>query len=282
MSQSDTSGVTKHGALFVPTSVNYPRLLRTDPDSIRDFLRLYDQKKRTVLARAAQITVGDDSITTEAVRTNSLKFCVDSEYPESAIALKLITGATSYEALTDTVLRSFLNKEEEDSKGTISLQTLEEIVERELRMYMGNESGRSRMQSPFIWYHSLFWHNGLSWILEDNQKVAVGHVLYAVRPKNLQERLESNLRFSKTDCRKDFSKFMEHGVQFSGAFQILDNCRKQSKHKQFTNRHGKKRGGGGERSHQLPRSGPRSGSHCKSSDKPRHTKRTFPDCPYIP
>ena len=79
--------ISTQGASFVTASVNRPRLLRADAESVesvRVFLRLYNQYSNEVTARAEQLTV-HGATSSEAIRP--LKFCVDPEYLESVITL---------------------------------------------------------------------------------------------------------------------------------------------------------------------------------------------------
>lgn len=92
-----TIGTTK--ASKVSLSLDHPRLLQTDGESIRVFLRKYDQYSNAVKSRARQLSAYN--ATTEAVRPVELKFCVDPEYLESSIALVFIDGVESYENITD-------------------------------------------------------------------------------------------------------------------------------------------------------------------------------------
>ena len=64
--------------------------------------------------------------------------------------------------------------------------------------------------------------NGLTWFLEKNQKLAVSHVLSAVKPQTLKDRLESDLEFSHHQLKKDFKSFLDHSLKLSDAFQLLD------------------------------------------------------------
>ena len=166
---------------------NHPRLLNSDAESVRVFLLAYDQYCREVNARAVQLTVSD-AVVTETIRPVSIKYCVDAEYIESALLLDLIPGATDYKSLTDDVLRKYLEDKARESKETVSLATLDKIVERKLHMNMSDSSAKSRMQSLFVSYTTLLRRHGLAWVLESNQKVAVYHVLSAVRPLDLRNR----------------------------------------------------------------------------------------------
>lgn len=204
----------------VTISLDHPRLLETDPEAIRVFLRTYDQYANEVLARAQQLGTGSSS--NEPVRPVDLKFCVNVEFLESSIALGFITGANDYKSLSDELVRTFLEQRAEESKEVVTLEKLDEIVSRELRTNMRNTNASARMQDLFASYHTILVRNGLKWILEDNQKVAVYHVLGAIRPNSLRERLESDLSFSQHELKKDFKGFLRHAIRLAEAFQIVD------------------------------------------------------------
>jgi transposase InsO family protein len=213
--------VAMKGSSSVSTSVNYPRLNKANAESIRVFLRLYDQYVEEVRARAQQLVPGE--VSTEAVRPVKLKFCVDPEYLESIIALGFIKDVQSYESLTDEILRQFLETKSQESKESVTIDILDKIVDRSLKMDMTDRNAESRMQNLFVSYHGILRRNGIAWLLTANQSVAVGHVLSAVRPTALHDRLTSDLEFAYSDLRNDFKGFMAHAIKLSSAFQIIDN-----------------------------------------------------------
>lgn len=213
----------------VTITLDHPRLLETDPEAIRIFLRTYDQYANEVRSRAQQL--GSSSSSTEPVRPVDLKFCVDVEFLESSIALGFITDAPDYKSLTDEQVRNFLSKRAEESKEVVTLEKLDGIVSRELRTNMRNTNAAARMQDLFTNYHTILVRNGLKWIIKDNQKVAVYHVLSAIRPNSLKERLESDLAFSHHDLRKDFLGFLKHAIRLAEAFQIVDSGPTNKKNK---------------------------------------------------
>lgn len=222
--RSSTSNlqVSTQGASFVTTSVNPPKLIRTDAESIRVFLRLYDQYSKEVTARAQQLTI-QGTTTTEAIRPVNLKYCVDPEYLESALALGFIKDISDYDALTDQVLRACLDEKAQESKEDLTLEALDNIFTSELVMDICDKNSKSRMETLFLSYYKMLRRNGIAWLLKKNQKVAVYHVLSVVKPKALQHRLESDLDFAHFDCRKDFSKFLAHTIQLSEDFQLVGN-----------------------------------------------------------
>lgn len=276
---NDTSSTAAvpNAASFVSTSVDHPRLINADASSVRTFLRQYDQYVTEVKERAQQL-VATGSVTTEAVRPVNLKFCVDADYLESVIELGLIKdgddqdAVTSVEALTSRTLRSFLNSKVKENKDTVDLSSLDSIIKSQLKMDMSDRNAQSRVENLFISYRTLLRRNGLGWIVSANQKVAVQHVLSAVRPASLQARLKSNLEFSHTELKKDFSGFMKHAVKLSEAFQLVDNGPPKSGH--VTNdRFSGSRGGNPKSSDTVPKSDNKNGSR---------TKKDAPLCLYEP
>lgn len=210
-------------AAQVNISLDHPRLVNTDPESIRKFLRRYDQYTNTVLARAKQLsTDASSTVTTESVRPVDLKFCVDVEYLESCMALGFIDTATDYNSLTNEDVRKVLDDRCRESKEVLTMESLDVIVERELRTDMKNTNATARMQDLFTNYHTILSRNGLKWIIKENQKIAVQHVLSAVRPVSLRDRLSSYLSFSHHNLRKDLTGFLKHSVRLAEAFQLVD------------------------------------------------------------
>lgn len=186
------------------------------------FMRRYDHYATEIKSRAHQLAF-EDATTTEAVRPVNLKIFVDSEWLESAVSLGFIDGADTVEDLTDELLRKYLEKKAEEKKELFTVSTLDAIIQKELTMDMYDKSAKSRMESLFTSYISILRRNGLSWITKTHQKTAVSHVLWAIKPKILQSRLESDLDFAYAHLRKDFREFVEHSFKLSEAYELLDN-----------------------------------------------------------
>ncbi len=228
------------------STIKHPYLNKNDSESIRVFLRKYDKYVVEIEARAKQL--GDEMSSTTA-KPISLVFCVDAEYLESAIALGFIPGVSRSGELTDEKLRSYLEGKATESKDTITLNSLNALVSKNLRTNMHDPSATSRMQSLFIQYHTLLRKHGVQWVLVDAQKVAVQHVLSAIQPKSLQDRLRSDLEFAHYHLRKDFKGFVAHAIKLAEVFQLVDdgkpkengNKSKSSKSKPGNN----PKGGGG-------------------------------------
>ena len=82
---------TTQGISGLTMSVAHPRLLKTDPSSIRTFLKAYDQYCHTVIGRAKQLQAGtnaaNQTITTEVSIPIELKYCVDATHFASCLSL---------------------------------------------------------------------------------------------------------------------------------------------------------------------------------------------------
>lgn len=105
----------------------------------------------------------------------------------------------------------------------MTIDSLDKLVEDQLRIDMTDKDSRSRIENLFVSYRSLLRRNGLTWLTQDNEKIAVYHVLSAICPELLRVRLESDLEQSHYDLRKDFEGFMYHSIKLSEAFQLVDN-----------------------------------------------------------
>ena len=205
---------------IVTTTIAYPLLKEATAESVRFFLGKYDNYVRELASRASQVTNG--SITTEAVQPVTLKYCVDQEYLESLLALGFIPGAETYEDLQDADLRSYLETQARASKQAMTIDKLDRFVKADLRINMRDEDSVSRTRNLFVSYHALLRKHGVSWVMEENPKIAVRHVTSALRPEALRSRLESDLAFGYVHLQTNFKAFMQHCLKLADAFQILD------------------------------------------------------------
>lgn len=154
----------------------HPRLTATDAASIRVFLQSYDQYVNGVTERAKQL-VSEGNVSGDIVSPVSLPFCVDPEWLESLIALGFIPGVTTAKDLTDFALRSYLNGKCEEPNGVDTLESLDEVVSREVQTNMVDNNTKSRIEILFVSYHSLLRRHGLSWILLDDQNCRLSCII---------------------------------------------------------------------------------------------------------
>lgn len=79
------------------------------------------------------------------------------------------------------------------------------------------------MSNLFVSYLSILERHGLAWLLERNQKVAVDHVLSAIRTVSLKTLLKSDLDFDQQSLQKAFTGFMRYAIKLAEKFQLVDN-----------------------------------------------------------
>lgn len=96
----------------------------------------------------------------EITRPVSLKICVDAEYLESGIALGIIAAA-DYDSLSNVGLRTYLETSAQETKESINLETLDHIVDEELRLEIFDRNAKSRMENLFVSSNSILRRNGL-------------------------------------------------------------------------------------------------------------------------
>ena len=124
--------------------------------------------------------------------------------------------------MEDDDLRTFLEKEAEESPTVITQDELSKIVESTLRMDMSVKSAKGRMKLLFMEYASLLRTNGLKWVTEKTPKVAIKQVLSVIKPASLRERLEQDIGFSHSHLKNDYTGFMRHATDLSDAFERVD------------------------------------------------------------
>lgn len=96
---------------------------------------------------------------------------------------------------------------------------------------MTDKDARSRIKNLFVSYRSLLSCNGLTWLNQGNEKIAVHYVISEIRTESLRVRLETDLELSHYDLRKDFKGFMSHAIKLSEAFQLVDIGAPTKRHK---------------------------------------------------
>jgi hypothetical protein len=81
------------------------------------------------------------------------------------------------------------------------------VVKSRLHMNTRESDPTLRAIELFSSYMSLLRVNGLEWMIKDTPKKCVAHVLDALRPEALQQRITADLDFSHVNLKKDFFAF---------------------------------------------------------------------------
>lgn len=103
----------------------------------------------------------------------------------------------------------------------------------ELKMDMADTDAVSHMENLFFLYPKVLGRNGIAWILEEDEKIAMGQVLSAIRPYTFQELLRVNLEFSRAKVKKDLIGFFDHVLDRSEAWQQVEILPKHDTMKRF-------------------------------------------------
>lgn len=162
-------------------------------------------------------------IGSEASPPVDLEFCVDREYQKFTIALGLISSVSLSEELTDTALRPYLDEISTESRRTVTLSSLEILVQQKKPTVMKNINASSCMRKIFIDYYSLLRQQGIPWVIKSSKKIAVHHEVSAVRPTKFKSRMESDLYYSYAHIKEDLKNLFEHGQKITDAFALVDN-----------------------------------------------------------
>jgi hypothetical protein len=117
------------------------------------------------------------------------------------------------EKVDDAILLKWLEEHSSLKKDGLSAAQVNSIVAKKLRINMGETDTEQRIIMLFADYASLLRSNGLSWITEGNPKIAVGHILDALKPKPLKARVKDDIEFAHSHLKKDFLSFMNHVIK---------------------------------------------------------------------
>eukprot|EP00171_Calliarthron_tuberculosum_P022654 IDg22654t1 len=189
----------------------------------------YDQYVKEVIERHAQrVSTNDTKEGVEPPKPVSLRFCVDAAWLEAAVFMETFTNRadepiSSVNDITEEILRAFLDEKAKASKDNITIHTLEKYVSKSLRMDMSDECPKSRMANLFISYFVLLKKHGCEWVIESSPKIAVQHVMSKIRPQWLKSRIESDLRLSHQELKRNFHKFKKHCAKLASAMSVLDH-----------------------------------------------------------
>lgn len=91
------------------TTIDHPRFKKIDATSIRAFIRVYDQYVKEVQGSAQQL-LSKKLLTHEVATTVHLRLCVDAEWIKLLIVLGFTEDNATYDELTDTRLREYLDE----------------------------------------------------------------------------------------------------------------------------------------------------------------------------
>ncbi len=224
-----TNHSTNTTSRFGSRTPEYPTLKFVTPRSSRTFLVKYDPYVREIIERHEQrVSTNDADGSVEPPKPVSLKFCVDACSLQAAIVMGIIKDRNgcrieSLDSLTDSDLRSFFESKAKASKDNVTVQMLDKLVEKSLRMDMRDKCPMSPMENLFVNYFVLLKRHGCEWVINTAQTVAVRQVLSKIKPSWLHNRIKSDLCLSHSALKSKFSEFRDHCIKLAGAMAVLDD-----------------------------------------------------------
>jgi hypothetical protein len=201
------TGVTTTIVTPIVASIEHPVLKRLGKTNIRKFLTDRVSYIREIEERSAQDngTIG---------RPVSLTFSIDPHVLESLVDLRQFGAEVDTVAnVTDAVLLTWLEKNGEIKKDSLSSSKVQAIVSRSLRINMSEKDPEQRIIMLFSDYRSLLRHSGMGWLVNENPKMASSHIIDALKPSTLSKRVKDDLNFGHTNLKKDFLLFMQHCIR---------------------------------------------------------------------
>jgi hypothetical protein len=140
---------------------------------------------------------------------------------------------------------------------------------------MSEKDTGQRIVMLFTDYSSLLRMHGLSWLIKEHPKVAVWHIVDALKPKALQARVRGDLEFAHVHL-KDFLLFMKHVLQTADKYGDYEDEEDNSSARgnNSPKQHGCERTS---RSSGVPTTPPNSGKTTVPKEADGSTKK-LPDC----
>lgn len=95
------------------------------------------------------------------MRSVDIKFSVDVNFLESTISLGFVDNVLSYDDLTDTAVRTFLEESAKEANEVVTLDMINKIVEAELLTNVEKPNSKGRIQDLCTSYHTILHRNVL-------------------------------------------------------------------------------------------------------------------------
>jgi hypothetical protein len=138
---------------------------------------------------------------------------VDPPVLESLVELgQFGVEVTKVDLVTDTLLRTWLDKHQDIKKDGLSAAQVQTIVNRSRLINMAERDCEQRIIMLLADYKSLLRLNGMAWLVDENPKLAVSHITDALKPSVLRKRIKDNLLSGHIGLKNDFLLFMKHVI----------------------------------------------------------------------
>jgi hypothetical protein len=176
----ETSDPRPGGVVYAGTPVfqpiTYPALSRLGQVNLRKFIRARESYVRAISERKEEGGCGNLSPV-------SLKYSFDPHLSLSLIELAHFGAEIdTLDKLKEDHITGWLYKHLEERTETWSLSNLDYLVSKSLHIKMQEKDIPSHLTTLFADYSTLLRNSGLSWVIKDKSKIAVGHIVSALRP----------------------------------------------------------------------------------------------------
>lgn len=182
--------------VFVPQ--RHPERKQLQRRTIHTFLQEREQYVRRVNDAHSQ------GSTFELV---TLVTSVDIDLLQSLIALDTVEDVTDAKDLSDEGLLQWLTEQDHGTLESFSLEQLETIIKKTLRMKVNEPDPKLREMALFTDCKTLLRQRKIEAFIEANPKVAVRHICSVFRPPTVCKRIEKDLALHKANLKKDWKGF---------------------------------------------------------------------------
>jgi RNase H-like domain found in reverse transcriptase/Reverse transcriptase (RNA-dependent DNA polymerase)/Integrase zinc binding domain len=259
--------------LPVVSSVEYPLLKKLGKANIRMFLRDRDAYVREIKERKDQ----EGQVIGKPV---SLTFSIEASLIESLVDLRQFGSTIDTVAkVTDVHVQAWLDKHREVNPESLSATQVHALVVKNLRINLSEKDAEQRIIMLFAEYSSLLRVNGLSWLLEKNPKVAVGHIIEALKPIRLQKRIKDDLSLAHVALEKDFLQFMQHVIKRAEIYNDAEDLAPPQSNKPVGTQNSPPGKSGNKQTSSKPKFGSSAGTVASATQTPSgNAAKTLPEC----
>jgi hypothetical protein len=191
----NTPSVVYRGTpVFQP--ISHPVMNRSGEVDIRKFIKARDAYVRAVEERKLQ--EGG-----EHLAATSLKYSVEPDLLEGlACLLQFGPEIDTVEKVKDEHISKWLDSFRESTMDHSSLQQIDSLIAKNT---------------------SLLRANGLTWLLERHAMLAVNHIIDALRPRALQQRIKRDLELRFVSLKEDWHGFLKHVTSRAEQLDVFDD-----------------------------------------------------------
>jgi hypothetical protein len=139
----------------------------------------------------------------------TLVSCIDPDLLENLVCLEEIEGRTDANEVVDADLDAWMKKSIGEVAKLSTTDDIAAMVQRKVRTNMQEKDSTMRINQLVSDYLTPSREQGWT-LLKDHPKLAIKHLLSAVKPAQLKEVCENDIQLDQVAIRKDFYGFVKH------------------------------------------------------------------------